>query len=783
VEGNLAGVVVGHVLTVVPHPDADRLRLCQVDLGAVHSPEGAVQIVCGASNVAAGQHVLVATVGATIYPLGSDEPLKIKKGKIRGAESLGMICAEDELGLGQSHDGIMVLAEAGHACPHAPGTDAAEALGLAADYVLHIGLTPNRTDAMSHLGAARDVAARLGRNIRYPQPAALPAAPECGVGIELRDTNRCLRYTGAVMTGLQVGPSPAWLQDRLRAIGQRPINNVVDATNYVLHSIGQPLHAFDLAKVGGGQIVVRTAQAGETLVTLDGQERKLHPDDLLICDASTPLCLAGVMGGRDSGVNDQTTAIFIESATFAPSTVRQTTRRHDLHSDSAYRFARGTDPAATPLALALVVELIRQTAGTDQTTVTAARDEYPTPLPWREVTLSYAYLSRMAGAVLPTEAVDAILGRLDFKILPTEGHAFGSDAEVLRLAVPPYRVDVSRPQDVAEEVLRVYGFNNIPAAERLNVQVPIRAHPTPWHLRQRVADRMAAMGLRQISTNSLVHARWADAQAIRPLNPLSEELAALRQSLHPTALDVLAWNINRQQSDLCLFEFGKVYYRTELSPDQVAPGHGEHWLLGIWQTGQDRPRTWAEAALPSTLFTLKQSVAEVLALLTPGDWTEDDLTDHPDYAYGVEFRRKGQVLARLGRLADGLTAAFGLDDTAVYGAILEWPALERLASQQSVPQYRELPRFPFVERDLSLRVEPGLRWAELQAGLRALNPKLIQAVALFDLFRPKGTPETYYAVRLRIQDPQKTLTDSQIDGLMQRVHVFIDQHPLLSLRG
>ena len=751
VRGKLAGVVVGRVLTVAPHPNADRLRVTTVDVGGAE----AAHIVCGAPNVAAGQTVLVALPGATIYPTGG-EPLTLKETKIRGERSQGMICAEDELGLGTGHEGILVLETA-----HAPGTPAATALGLASDRVIEIGVTPNRTDALCHRGVARDVAA-LYRLPFAPAAPVVAAQGACPVSVRVADAQRGPRYSGRVIRGVRVQPSPDWLRHRLQAIGQRPINNVVDATNYILHALGQPLHAFDLATIGGSEIVVRTGPAGARFTLLDGAEVTLAESDLLICDAEQPLVIAGVKGGLHAGVTEATVDIFLESACFDPLSVRATKRRLDLHTDSAYRYERGTDPNGTLEALDAVTALIVQLAGG---TPTETVDVSAGPFEPYVVELSYAYLDRFIGQAIAPDVVDDILTRL--------GIGVSRQGERLHCRVPRYKADVRRPQDIAEEVLRIYGMNNVATPTRLNASLSFRPPVRTGTLDDVVADLLSGAGFNEVWTNALTAQRHTTGAAVHLLNPLSEALDTLRTSLLPSALEVVAWNLNRQAQGLKLFEVGKVYRRSGAAD---APFDEQRRLMLV-QVGATAPTGW-RAPGEADLFTLKGAVHRLLQRLPlPALVSEQALNhDHEadaELAYGFALAVEGQALGRYGVVRPDVLQRHDVHTAQpVAYAELDLEALERL-TDQPLPTYRELPRHPLVRRDLAMYVPEGVSWAQIAAAVRGASPRLVTDVQAFDVYRPKaqagGEARTSYALTLTLQDPEQTLTDAAVEKTMARV--------------
>ena len=580
------GIVVGEVLSAVQHPNADRLRVCMVNLGQGDP----VQIVCGAPNVAAGQKVPVATVGSTVHPT-EGEPLKIKKGKIRGEESNGMICAEDELGIGTSHDGILVLDPA-----LVPGTPFIQTLQQDTDAVFEIGLTPNRVDAASHYGVARDLAASYGTQARLPEITVTPGAEPGPVTVSVLDPERCQRYTSLYISGVTVQESPEWLKKRLESIGLRPRNNVVDITNFVLHECGQPLHAFDAAHLSGGRIIVRTPDADEEFVTLDGTTRILRAgEDLVICDAHKPVCIAGVMGGQNSGVTETTTNIFLESAYFSPSTVRKTARRLGISSDSSFRFERGADPNMTQYAALRAASLIVELAGG---TVSAVSDWKTKDFAPHEVTISLNKLRIIIGKALSDEQILGILHGLEIE---TSG-----EGDTITCLVPAYRVDVTRAQDIAEEVLRVYGYNNVEIPSSLHHTLDFDQHADPFGLRQRYCDFLSATGYYEVLNNSLIPGAWGGEKAVPLQNPLSEELNVMRTSLVPGLLETLAFNQNRQAADLKLYEYGKTYHRT-------ANGHDEQEWIVLAVAGNQHAPHWGSKPGKSSLFTLTREVERLMS--------------------------------------------------------------------------------------------------------------------------------------------------------------------------
>lgn len=776
IRGGLRGVVIGKVLTCVDHPDSDHLHVTTVDLGG-ESPE---QIVCGAPNVAAGQTVVVATVGTTLYD--GDKEIKIKKSKIRGVESMGMICAEDELGLGASHGGIIVISE-----DVRPGTPAAEYFNVESDYCLEVELTPNRVDAASHYGVARDLKAKIYCDeamrgsgaeapvISIPDTSAFTSdRPDGAVSVTVEDRQGCPRYSGVTIRGVEVRESPEWLKSLLVSVGQRPINNIVDITNFVLLGIGQPLHCFDLDKVAGEEIHVRTCPEGTRFTTLDGVERTLSEADLMICDAEKPMCIAGVFGGMDSGVTESTKSVFIESAWFNPTRVRRTARRHGLSTDASFRYERGTDPSVTVYAARLAAVLIRELAGGE--ICGDVDDIYPDPVAPAEFDFSLGYCFRLIGKELPRDLVTGILRSLDIDVTPT------ADPDVLRLTVPTYRVDVTRPCDVVEEILRIYGYNNVEVGDEARVSLSQRTDVDfSYDLRQLVSAQLTGQGYCEILNNSLTsQAYYAESEkyplqsCVTLMNPLSGDLSVMRQTLLYGGLETISHNVNRRSADLRLYEFGNIYFRDpakESTSDRPLAPYSECPVLGLWLTGAAVPASWNAKAAESSVYDLKAVVENIFRRLgvEPAAVRQ---TQGSDEIYSARLdmeSRSGKHIASLGVIRRATLARFDIDQD-VYYAEIEWDALYRLVAKNRVT-FTDIPRTQPVERDLALLVDKNVLFVDIEQAIRASERKLLGSVRLFDVYEGKNLPEgkKSYAVSIQLQDNEKTLNDKQIEAVMAKI--------------
>lgn len=754
IPGGLKGVVTGKVLTCEKHPNADKLKLTTVDTGTGEP----VQIVCGAPNVDAGQHVIVATVGAKIHP-GKGEPFTIKKAKIRGEKSVGMICAEDELGLGESHDGIMVLKDS-----PTPGTPAADYFKIETDDVFEIGLTPNRADAASHIGTARDLKA-LGavkaelKNIKLNLPdvsAFEPDNTDLPVEVEVKDFDLCPRYSGVTLTGLKTGPSPDWLQNSLKAIGLSPINNLVDITNFVMHETGQPLHAFDAAKINGNKIVVQTLAEGTTFTTLDDKERKLNAADLMICNAANPMCIAGVFGGAESGVTKNTTSVFIESAYFNPVSVRKTSKRHGLKTDASFRYERGTDPNITVYALKRAALLMKEIAGGNISSEIV--DLYPNPVKDFEITLRFSKLNTIAGKVIPQQTVVDILNGLEITIDEQTG-------DYLKLKVPPYRVDVTREIDVIEEVMRIYGFDNIEMPAKLTTSLSSAPKPNPEHIRNRIADILAGTGFLEGMSNSLTKAEYYkdENDTVIIQNPLSSELGVMRKTLVYDALEACRFNQNRKNPDVKLFEFGRTY--------RMKNGKtGERESLCITSTGRRSPKSWNspdDAVDFSYLRGIVEMILERLNLNTFHVAFKETQSSLFDYGLAVTVNKN--EVCNLGKVTESLKKSFSLRED-VY--LAEWNLDEviELAGKAKV-RFQPVPKYPAVQRDLALLINQTVTFDELAETVSKTERKILRSINLFDVYAGKNidADKKSYALSFSFRDDEKTLTDKRVEKVMDKI--------------
>jgi phenylalanyl-tRNA synthetase beta chain len=745
VVGGLEGLVIGHVLTCIQHPNADRLRVTTVNVGAAEP----VQVVCGAPNVAEGQKVVVATVGTTVYP-NEGAPFQINKSKIRGEVSEGMICAEDEIGLGGSHAGIMVLdADA------VPGMPAKEYFKMEDDYLFEIGLTPNRADAASHLGVARDLAAYLRIELNMPDISAFSVNNESlTIAVDVQDADACPRYSSVSISGVTVKASPEWLQDKLKVIGIRPINNIVDITNYVLHDLGQPLHAFDADEITGKKIIVKKV-ADETLfVTLDGLTRKLSADDLMICDAEKPVTIAGVYGGKNSGVSEKTTNIFLESAYFNAVSVRKTAKRHTLKTDASFRYERGTDPEMTLTALKRAALLIQELAGGEISS--AVGDIYPQPVAPFDVEVSYANITGLIGAAIPDEEIKAIITSLGITVA-------AETQEGLSLKVPSFKVDVTRECDVTEEVLRIYGYNNIEIPAKINASLSFTSKPDKEQTQHVIADMLTANGYLEIMCNSLTKERYSKKpeEAVKILNALSIDLNVMRQSLLMPVMESVAYNQNRKNADVKFYEFGKTYHL-------INEKYAERPRLIIVLSGASASESWSQKQSPVTFYHIKAAADAVLGRLGITNYQTEEISDE-NFAYGLKYFRGSQTMVSFGAVtaADKKLADVDKD---VYYADFDWALLLDIVRKNKVIS-KEISKYPAVRRDLSMLVDTTVTFDALKTIAFKTEKKLLKDVQVFDVYVGDKLPENKksYALNFTLQDDQQTLTDKQIDAVMQKI--------------
>jgi phenylalanyl-tRNA synthetase beta chain len=766
IKGGLEGVVVGHVLTCEKHPDADRLKVTTLNIGL----ENPIQVVCGATNVAAGQKVPVATIGTILYDKEGGE-FAIKKGKIRGQESHGMICAEDELGLGTGHDGIMVLEDS-----LIPGTPAAEVFKLANDEVFEIGLTPNRADAMSHYGTARDLRAGMlqrGVNVELITPSVSNFRVDMRtlkIDVNVEEPALAPRYCGVTISGISVEESPAWLQDRLKAIGLTPKNNIVDVTNYVLHELGQPLHAFDAAKIHG-KVIVKTLPEGTKFTTLDDVERTLHAEDLMICDEKGPLCIAGVFGGKKSGVSEGTTAIFLESAYFDAVSVRKTAKRHQLNTDASFRFERGIDPTITEYALKRAALLIQEVAGGKITSDVI--EVYPKKVEDFSVLLNFSHVSKIIGQEIPKDTIKKILVSLDIKVNSVSESGLG-------LTIPAYRVDVQREIDVIEEILRVYGYNNIEFSKKFNATVSNSPRTEDYKVQNIIASQLNSQGFHEMMANSLTTAAYAKLSAVLKekhnvtmLNPLSGDLATMRQSLLFSALEAISYNINRRNSDLKLFEFGKTYHK-------YLNGYEEHKHLTLSISGDRNKESWTNPQKSTDFFLLKGYVKAILSRLGI-DKISNAPVQSDVFSEGTSICYNNDTLVEMGVIKKPILKHFGIKQD-VYYADFNWDLVLKIITGKI--KYSEIPKYPEVRRDLALLIDQNTTYESIYNLARQTEKAYLKDVNLFDVYEGKNLPEgkKSYALSFTIQDNTKTLTDSQIDKIMSKLQQTFETELGASLR-
>jgi phenylalanyl-tRNA synthetase beta chain len=762
VRGSLEGLLIGEVLQAEKHPNADKLSLTKVNIGNNET----LSIVCGAPNVAAGQKVLVAPVGATIYPMQGD-PLTMRLAKIRGEESQGMICAEDEVGLGSSHAGILVLDSSA-----APGTSAANYFSPYEDHVFEIGLTPNRSDAMSHLGVARDICAYLSHHekktysVRLPYPTGNAATSEkrLTISVDVEDNFACPRYSGLTITGVKVGSSPAWLANRLKAAGIRPINNIVDITNYVLHETGQPLHAFDADMIAGGKVIVKKLPADTSFQSLDDKERKLHAEDLIICDGnSEPMCMAGVFGGKSSGVSMQTVNIFLESACFNAGMIRKTSFRHHLRTDAATHFEKGIDIGNTVNVLQRAAQLICKLAGGELASDVV--DVYPSPAKKGTITVSYDYLRRISGKKYARETVRGVLESLSFGIEADNEHE-------ITVSVPLHKTDVTLPADIAEEVMRIDGFDNIDIPTSITITPATEENILPSVLKEKISNILAGMGYFEIMNNSITNSAFLTDEelptAVRMMNNLSAELDSLRVSMLETGLQTVLHNLNRKNTNLRLFEFGKTYSTAGAGKYREV----EH--LAIFLSGKSREENWHNKKEISDIYHLKGVAGSVLAQLGITG-LEFHAYVNPRLEEHLEVRCGGTIVANIGKANSALMTRFDIKQD-VYVADLLWENCVQLAASRKL-SYQEIPRFPAVQRDLAFVVDHQLEYGMIEDVLSRIRITRLKQTRLFDVFESEklGAGKKSIALSFTFLDEEKTLTDKDIDEMMQKIIVTFEK--------
>jgi phenylalanyl-tRNA synthetase beta chain len=768
VKGGLKGIVVGEVKTCKQHPNADRLKLTTVDVG----DDQILKIVCGAPNVAAGQKVAVATIGTTLYTK-EGESWKIKKGKIRGEESHGMLCAEDELGLGPNHDGIMVLDK-----DSVIGSPLADIFNIENDVVFEIGLTPNRADAMSHYGTARDLKAGLiqeGLNPELMSPSVSGfhvdnRTLKIDVAVESKD--KAPRYCGITISGAKIEASPGWMQQRLKAIGLQPINNVVDITNYVMHSLGQPLHAFDADKISDQKIIVRNAKKDEKFTTLDGIERSLDVEDLMICDNNGPMCIAGILGGLNSGISNSTTNIFLESAYFDPVSIRKSAKRHGISTDASFRFERGIDPEKTKYVLKYAASLISEITGGEISSDPS--DEYSKKIKDKQVFLSFENINKLIGQKIPKETVKEILSSLEIKVNNVTESGLG-------LTIPAYRNDVEREVDVIEELLRVYGYNNISINDKLNSSISNASKNNGHKIENALANQLVSLGFYEIMTNSLTTQKYTALSAslntndsITLLNPLSNDLATLRRSMLFSGLETIAYNLNRQQESLRLFEFGKTYH---LANEE----RKENKHLSILMTGQKAPLHWRNQKENIDFFYTKGIVSALIEKMGVSKLKSSPATN-AIFEEGQMLKLGKTTLVEYGIIKNSISSTFGIDQV-VYFADFNWDAIENSIKTTNV-KFKPIPKFPEVKRDFALLIDDDISFEAIYKVAKQTDQKYLKEISLFDVYKGNNLPagKKSYAISFTLQDSTKTLTDKEIETIMSKLQKQLEKKVGAELR-
>ena len=765
IKGGLKGIIVGEVATCQRHPNSDHLSVTTVNIGG----DEELPIVCGAPNVAASQKVVVATVGTVLYK--GDEQFTIQKSKIRGEVSMGMICAEDEIGLGNDHNGIMVLDQSA-----IPGTPASEYFNVQSDYVLEVDLTPNRIDSASHIGVARDLAAFLSQketqSYKRPDISAFKIDNhDLPVSVSIENREACPRYSGLTISGITVKESPEWLKNRLKAIGQNPINNIVDITNFVLNETGQPLHAFDAEEIKGGKILVKTLQSGTRFVTLDGVERELSDKDLMICNAKEPMCIGGVFGGLQSGVKESTTQVFLESAYFNPVYIRKTARRHGLNTDASFRFERGVDPNDTLYSLKRAALLIKELAGGTISSDIVDIVADPSILEFFPVEVTWSNINRLIGKEIPKETVKAILRSLEI-VINNEG------AEGLSLAVPPFRVDVKREADIIEEILRIYGYNNVEPCKSIKSTIQHAPVPDKMKLQNLVSEMFTARGFNEIMSNSLTKSAYYDhldsfkpENTVHLFNPLSSDLNGMRQTLLFGGLEAINRNTNFRNADLRLYEFGNVYhFDGSKTYENPVKNYSEEEHLGIWITGKKETENWKVKDNPTSFFTLKTNVENILSRL--GVKVENcsiESISNDIFSEGLEYRFNNVVIGRIGYVNQRILKNQDISSDVFYGD-LSWTSILKVIKTHKA-SYTPLLKYPEVKRDLALLLDKEVQFSTIKALAFKAERQILRSVNIFDVYEGSNLPEgkKSYAVSFILQDEEKTLNDKQIEKTMNRL--------------
>lgn len=779
IRGGLKGLVIGEVLTCVPHPNSDHLHLTTVNIGK----EEPLRIVCGAPNVAAGQKVVVATIGTKLY--FGDEEITIKRSKIRGEESFGMICAEDEIGIGTSHDGIIVLPD-----DVAIGLPAKDYYNIKSDWLLEVDITPNRVDATSHFGVARDLAAWLkqaGKPFKLIQPPVddfKVDTSDGGIEVIVENLEACPRYSGLTIRGVTVKDSPDWLKDKLRVIGMRPINNIVDITNFILHETGHPMHAFDAGEITGNEVIVRTLPDKTPFITLDSETHELSDADLMICNSNEGMCIAGVFGGLKSGVTEKTKDVFLESAYFNPTWVRKTARRHGLSTDSSFRFERGADPNNTVYVLKRAALLVKELAG--GTIEGEIRDIYPRPIERPRVALSYDKMNNLIGKNIPKETVKSILKSLEVEIEQDNN-------EQLTLRIPTYRVDVTREVDVIEDILRIYGYNNVEISDTLHANL---SSQKPADRKQRlqtlISEQLTANGFYEILNNSLTKKAYYEplksypaSRCVSLLNPLSNDLNVMRQTLLFGGLESIAYNRNRKQGDLRFYEFGNCYFfdKDKSTEKEILAAYSEEFHIGLWICGKRNTKNWILPEQASSVFELKGYVEQILSRMgIDHNRVFFEVAEHEFFVAAMRVGTRQRTIGSFGIVSPDICQSFDID-TDIFFSEMNWDFLMK-ESERNVVQFAEIPKYPSVSRDLALLIDQNITFEQIRQIACKTEKKLLQEVTLFDVYEGKNLPagKKSYAVNFRLLDKEKTLNEKQIDNVMQRIRQNLEKELGAQLR-